>query len=471
MECPHLNERVKINLEKIKTIVNISVLQCSQCDAKESIWICLTTGVLNCGRYVKAHALAHYEKTGHSVCMECRELSIFCYACDDFIINDTSDGKLDRFRSDLVQLRNNPTTLNDKAEPSRSLRPRSSRRRSQSFDSVNGGSNVENRPANKKSRKSAPAHSGISKNSPNSRTRKSSGEALKNLVGLRNLGNTCFMSVVLQSLGNINEFCRVLKQLPALDEHLSSNSSKSNFNSIAKSKESRSKNVLTPNAAGAEGPIMTEELRKVLLALSQDDLIKKKVISPEALFHVIWKVVPRFRGYQQQDAHEFLRYMLDRLHTELLTLLPGDVNFLQQQNLSPYSRMRRSGFPSQSSHSLVTSIFGGTLQSEVTCLHCQTSSKKHDPFLDLSVDIPAAFLQLRKAKDCEDRQPCTLYDCLQKFVDVEELAETERFFCNNCKNKQRSTKKFWIRRLPNVSSNSFIIDFSLEGESLPHPES
>ena len=49
----------------------------AECDAKESIWICLTTGVLNCGRYVKAHALAHYEKTGHSVCMECRELSIF----------------------------------------------------------------------------------------------------------------------------------------------------------------------------------------------------------------------------------------------------------------------------------------------------------------------------------------------------------------------------------------------------------
>lgn len=41
-------------------------------------------------------------------------------------------------------------------------------------------------------------------------------------------------------------------------------------------------------------------------------------------------------------------------------------------------------------------------------------------------------------------------DCLQKFVEIEELADSERFFCNNCKNKQRSTKKFWVRRLPNV---------------------
>ena len=100
----------------------------------------------------------------------------------------------------------------------------------------------------------------------------------------------------------------------------------------------------------------------------------------------------------------------------------------------------------------MTSIFGGTLQSEVSCLNCKLSSKKHDPFLDLSIDIPSTFIQYRKAKDPEDklRQQCTLYDCLQKFVDVELLEESERFFCNNCKNKQRSTKKFWIRRLPNV---------------------
>jgi ubiquitin carboxyl-terminal hydrolase 3 len=41
-------------------------------------------------------------------------------------------------------------------------------------------------------------------------------------------------------------------------------------------------------------------------------------------------------------------------------------------------------------------------------------------------------------------------DCLKKFTDVEELADSERFFCSRCGRKQASTKKFWIRRLPNV---------------------
>lgn len=41
-------------------------------------------------------------------------------------------------------------------------------------------------------------------------------------------------------------------------------------------------------------------------------------------------------------------------------------------------------------------------------------------------------------------------DCLRSFTDTEELADSERYTCGHCKMRQRSTKKFWIKRLPNV---------------------
>lgn len=50
------------------------------------------------------------------------------------------------------------------------------------------------------------------------------------------------------------------------------------------------------------------------------------------------------RGYQQQDAHEFMHYLLDRVHTELLL-------------------SQKACFGKET---IVTGIFGGILQSEVS---------------------------------------------------------------------------------------------------------
>lgn len=100
---------------------------------------------------------------------------------------------------------------------------------------------------------------------------------------------------------------------------------------------------------------------------------------------------------------------------------------------------------------------------------------------DLSLDIPSQFRQ-KRSKDQEPGPTCTLrgtfptgsldifgsvlrptqfndsikysivfcLDCLRSFTDLEELDETELYFCHKCKKRQKSTKKFWIQKLPKV---------------------
>lgn len=48
-------------------------------------------------------------------------------------------------------------------------------------------------------------------------------------------------------------------------------------------------------------------------------------------------------------------------------------------------------------------------------------------------------------------------DCLRSFTDLEELDETELYMCHKCKKKQKSTKKFWIQKLPKVSVEFWVM--------------
>ncbi|KTG35922.1 hypothetical protein cypCar_00018185, partial [Cyprinus carpio] len=189
---------------------------------------------------------------------------------------------------------------------------------------------------------------------------------------------------------------------------------------------------------------LVEEFRKTLCSLWQGS---QTAFSTDALFYVIWKIMPSFRGYQQQDAHEFLRYLLEHLHREM----QGSKNGSPSPALSPDRPKHASESKCciNGTSTIVTSVFGGVLQNEVYCLICGTESRKFDPFLDLSLDIPSQF-RIKFTKDQEPGPTCTLNDCLQSFTDLEELDETELYMCHKCKTRQKSTKKFWIQKLPKV---------------------
>ncbi|XP_012219644.1 ubiquitin carboxyl-terminal hydrolase 3 [Linepithema humile] len=436
MECPHLAQSVQFgddNVEGSGCAVKDLPFVCAVCGTEKSPWLCLHCGAVHCGRYVAGHALQHYEtNTQHCVCIDCESLAVFCYTCDEYVVNDTTSGQIEKIRrvtfhkdehkENDESWSTSPSTTpssrtrdsggdvdHDNDDPDaiwkaevvvRNLRPRTARKRLHSLDA----SSADNRPAKRRSSKSTKE---------------------KKVVGLRNLGNTCFMNVVLQSFNNISHFCEYLTQMPCLEGIA--------FDESTGPPTHRGR-IVTPGRAkemSMSDALLAEELRKVLLGLSLGGS-NGQAISPECLFLAIWKVVPRFRGYQQQDAHEFLTYMLDRLHTELLQLLP---------------RLGHEPLGLRGKQSIVTAVFGGTLLSVVHCMNCRTDSKTHEPFQDLSLDIPD---RLQRSRTKEQEEVCSLTYSLTRFFKVEELADSELYFCDNCMGKQRSTKRFWIHRLPNV---------------------
>lgn len=310
------------------------------------------------------------------------------------------------------------------------------------------------------------------------------------LPGMKNLGNTCFMNAVVQSLSSIDHFAAYVTKLPAMDaknfvfrrrqsvagQSLSPTAPSNGVNGgadgsrlppvlhidssytpislpetrLRRKRDQSRLHPSDPNNPNAENQdsLVIEELRKVLLSLSDKSL---RTISPDALFSAIWRVVPSFRGHQQQDAHEFMRFLLDRLHTELAQLQPTNRS---KPYVSVSSALSSSDFGGSSPNdasmfgrlTIIAAIFGGLLQSDVACHVCNTVSVKRDPFLDLSLDIPIPKDQLLAANSLT----CRLVDCFTSFTELEELSESEHFCCPMCRKRQPSTKKFTIKRLPNV---------------------
>ncbi|CAI5664143.1 ubiquitin carboxyl-terminal hydrolase 3 [Oreochromis niloticus] len=408
MECPHLSSNISGAFDSSRFPNGTpSSWCCNVCRSNKSPWICLTCLMVHCGRYVNGHAKKHFEenqvlgvsqrkgekhekeKIHHSVCMDCSSYSVFCYRCDEFVVNDTKLGQVQKLREHLQSLEN--SALMGERQRKRKLQ-----------DSPAGDGKL---------------------------LKDSDGVAL-GATGLRNLGNTCFMNAILQSLSNIEQFSCYFKELPAV---------------ALRSGKTAGRRMYHTRSQGDNSVSLVEEFRKTLCSLWQGN---QTAFSPDSLFYAIWKIMPSFRGYQQQDAHEFMRYLLDHLHRELQYSRNG-----ASHPLSPQDGVRLSSTDGKcctnGTASVVTSIFGGILQNEVNCLICGTESRKFDPFLDLSLDIPSQFRQKRN-KDQEPVPTCTLRDCLHSFTDLEELDDTELYYCHKCKKRQKSTKKFWIQKLPKV---------------------
>ena len=95
-----------------------------------------------------------------------------------------------------------------------------------------------------------------------------------------------------------------------------------------------------------------------------------KSISPRSMVQNIRRVGRQFRPMRQEDAHEYLRQLLDCMHEEVL----------KANNV-------KTSDGKISETTLISRTFGGYLCNELKCSLCTYSSKTYNHFQDLSLEV------------------------------------------------------------------------------------
>jgi ubiquitin carboxyl-terminal hydrolase 36/42 len=168
--------------------------------------------------------------------------------------------------------------------------------------------------------------------------------------GFFNQGNTCYLNSTLQCL----------LYLPPLTQAL--------LNSDIK----LFKTIPTNNQS------MLSHFQKLVNEVSKGS--SERPISPRSMVQNIRYVGKQFRPMRQEDAHEYLRKLIDCMHEEIL---------------KSYGVKTQDGKIAETT--FIFRIFGGLLRNELLCSKCHYSSKTFNSFLDLSLEITKGVTSLSSA--------------------------------------------------------------------------
>uniref|UniRef100_A0A672IQ94 Ubiquitin carboxyl-terminal hydrolase n=1 Tax=Salarias fasciatus TaxID=181472 RepID=A0A672IQ94_SALFA len=182
------------------------------------------------------------------------------------------------------------------------------------------------------------------------------------LCGLSNLGNTCFMNSAVQCLSNI----------PPLTEYFL--------------KDKYTDELNEDNPLGMKGEI----------ARAYAELIKQlwsgkySYVTPRPFKTQVGRFAPQFSGYQQQDSHELLAFLLDGLHEDLNRIRKKPYIQLKDANGRPDKVVAEEAWENhiKRNDSIIVDIFHGLFKSTLVCPVCSKVSVTFDPFCYLTLPLP-----------------------------------------------------------------------------------
>ena len=210
-----------------------------------------------------------------------------------------------------------------------------------------------------------------------------------NRTGLCNLGNTCYLNTVVQCLRHCPDFARFMRTSSA------------------------------PSADKPQSKVFTE-LRRTFKALNARNAKEQQTPYSPTLFvksvlqYAATKKDSQFVDFRQNDAHEFLIFLIECLHDGIKKSVTIKINGVVKNERDKHIKDGMVSFSKfyKNEYSKLIHQFFGQYQSCVHYTEKNELSYTYEPFMCLQLEIPPRL-----------RRP-TIYDCLIHFTSTEKLNDS-----------------------------------------------